>query len=164
MFFLLTEKGFRKHQCPFGFGYEIRQILLGLQTNVENVAPRQSQIDHHCQQYTTAKVNGYIRLLRSSVFFHAMWKKFTNRYLDDSIWNHMELRFCDWEVCFQCNRTISSTCNRKRLIVWSYKDAWLHVKNCLKAKKNYTKKTYGVVIRISYRRENFIAASSFIWF
>lgn len=51
------EKGFRVYQCPFGFGHEIRQILPGLQTNVENVAPRQSQIDHHCQQYSTSKVN-----------------------------------------------------------------------------------------------------------
>lgn len=74
-FFLLTEKGFRKHQCPFGVGYEIRQILLGLQTNVENVAPRQSQIGHHCQQYTTIEVNDYVRLLRSSVFFNTMRKK-----------------------------------------------------------------------------------------
>lgn len=54
--FTHTEEGFGEHQCPFGLGHEIRQILLGLQANLENIASRQSQIDHHCQQHATAKV------------------------------------------------------------------------------------------------------------
>lgn len=28
--FSSTEKGFGEHQCSFGFGHEIRQILLGI--------------------------------------------------------------------------------------------------------------------------------------
>lgn len=41
-FFLLTEKGFGFHQLQIGFGDEIWQILLGLQTNLEDFASRQS--------------------------------------------------------------------------------------------------------------------------
>lgn len=51
-----TEKGFRVYQCPPGIGDEIRQILLGLQTNLEVPPPRQGKIGHHRQQYPTPKV------------------------------------------------------------------------------------------------------------
>lgn len=40
-FFWITEKGFGIHQCPFGVGDEIRQILPGLQTDFEDFASGQ---------------------------------------------------------------------------------------------------------------------------
>lgn len=51
-----AETCFREHQRSFGPGNEIGQILFGLQSNIEIVAPGQSEIDHHCQQYATAQV------------------------------------------------------------------------------------------------------------
>lgn len=104
--FTHTEKGFGEHQCPFGLGHEIRQILLGLQANLENIASRQSQIDHHRQQHTTTKVKHRQHLywlLRSSVFLLNLLAK-PIRVDSIHFWNHMEsphCPMCDWEVCFQ---------------------------------------------------------------
>lgn len=53
---LLSEKGFRIHQCPFGFGDEVRQILPRLQADFEDSPPRKGKVDHHRQQHAAFEV------------------------------------------------------------------------------------------------------------
>lgn len=100
-------------------------------------------------------------LLRSSVFYLPRnkkwsllieWKKFEIRNHADSIWNHMELRLCDWEVCFQCK---SNELGRQH--TYTKPKHFLSIRFVAKCRPksftnahvvydDYTTKTYGVVI------------------
>jgi hypothetical protein len=57
LLFVIVEKGLRIHQCPLGFGDEVRQVLLGLQANLEDPPIRQGKADHHRQQHSTFEVS-----------------------------------------------------------------------------------------------------------
>lgn len=53
---IISEKGLREHQCASGAGYEIRQVLPGLQANAEDPASGQGQTGAHRQQHARIEV------------------------------------------------------------------------------------------------------------
>lgn len=95
--FLLTEKGFGFHQLQIGFGDEIWQILLGLQTNLEDFASRQSKIGIDCHQYPCLEVR-----LRINV---SLWK---TAYQPD--WD------CKSYKCKLCYRNHMESCETEKYV------------------------------------------------
>lgn len=51
------EKSFRINQCSFGFGHQVGKILPGLQTDLKDSAPGQSQAGADRQQHAISEVS-----------------------------------------------------------------------------------------------------------